>query len=107
VTDATTADLPALRQAINRLLDVIEQRHGATVPLRADHYWVLGSDAAFNLQTRPTPSDITTGQLADDVASIDELADRTNEELVVWHDLAHVVRVLDRLATLDRAGPPG
>jgi hypothetical protein len=49
MTDVLNVNVTDLRRAVGRLLDVVEERHGPTVALGADHYWMLSDDAAFNL----------------------------------------------------------
>jgi hypothetical protein len=100
--DSLNVDVTDLRRAVDRLLDVVERRRGQTIALGADYYWTLSDEAAFNLTTQPTSESITTGQLSDDVDAVLELLDRSQDEVIVWHDLRHVIGVLSRIAAQDR-----
>ncbi|MET7403909.1 hypothetical protein ABZS66_61645 [Dactylosporangium sp. NPDC005572] len=91
-----------LRQALALLLDEIEKRHGKVIDLDADYYWTIGAWDAFRLGAVGVPEP-TVGQLTDDVRSMrDMLTAPGDRTMVVWHDLAHVIGILNRLAALDR-----
>lgn len=100
---STTVSLHALRTSVNRLLDEIERRRGDEIDLGADFYWVLPASSAYDLDAPPIPGAHTTGSLVDDLATVRELSADTDEDadVVVWHDLAHLLGVLQRLAALD------
>ena len=102
MTDALDVNVTDLRRAVGRLLDVVEEQHGSTVALGADHYGMLSDEAAFNMGAEPTAGAIVTGQLSDDVDAVRELLDRRHDEIAVWHDLRHVIGVLSRIAAQDR-----
>ncbi|MER7283086.1 hypothetical protein ABT369_52525 [Dactylosporangium sp. NPDC000244] len=99
MTEPLTVSLDELRRAVSTLLAAIEHRHGETVELDAGFYWTVGPWAAYEFSREPEP---TMGDLRDDVESMREMLGR--EETVVWHDLAHVVGILTRLAALDLPG---
>lgn len=86
-----------LSDAISRVLRHVEAAWGPEIELGADHYWVVAAGEAFDLHQKP---EVTVGQLSDDTASIREQLEAADEP-VVWHDLAHIVGVLARLAALD------
>ena len=88
-----------LRAAVARLLDRVEATHGSEVDLAADYYWVLADASAYDAEPAPP----TAGQLSDDVETLREIASRRNDELQVWHDLAHLTAILQRIAVLDRS----
>jgi hypothetical protein len=90
--------LADLRQALARLLDSADARFGPSVDLDADHYWSINAGDAFALELEPSPQ---VGQLSDDVASVREFLSRDDGEVFIWHDLQHVIGVLQRLASLD------
>jgi hypothetical protein len=102
MTEVLDVNVTDLRRAVGRLLDEVEQRHGPTVALGADHYWMLSDEAAFALRAEPTAEGILAGQLSDDVDAVRELVDRSHDEVAVWHDLRHVIGVLSRIAAQDR-----
>ncbi|MDG4823858.1 hypothetical protein O7635_18540 [Asanoa sp. WMMD1127] len=91
-----------LRVAVERLLAEVERDRGAEVDLGADYYLVVPLESAYELHAG-SPQ-LTMGQLSDDVASLRELLER--DDVCVWHDLAHVVGILTRLAALDLAATP-
>jgi hypothetical protein len=103
-TPGISIDVADLRQALTRLLDAAERDFGPTLDLRADHYWLLELDAAFNLEREPA---VNAGQLSDDVASIRELLARPDGDAYLWHDLQHAAHVLLRVASLDLPSAQG
>lgn len=91
-----------LRQGLSVLLDEVERRHGAVVDLGADYYWTITAQEAFRFEASGAPEP-TVGQLTDDIVSLRELvAGDADRPVVVWHDLAHVIGLLTRLAVLDQ-----
>lgn len=99
MADTLTVSVASLREVLSRLLDAVEREHGAEVSLGADFYWVLGRDAAYNLD-QPLVADLTVGQLSDDVASLQGMLDNGIQPEALWHDLGHVNGILARLAAL-------
>ena len=96
----TFVSLADLRRAVSRVLDEVERRQGPVVALGTDYYWTIGPSDAFRFETEaPQP---TVGQLADDIQSMhDMLADREDHSIAAWHDLAHLIGILNGLAALD------
>ncbi len=91
-----------MRAGLLAILDEIERTHGAEIDLDADHYWDIDAESAFDMDSDPVP---TVGQLSDDVDELRELiSERADREVMVWHDLAHVVGILKRFAALDTPG---
>ena len=86
-----------LREAVNALVDLIEADLGPTIDLAADYYWHLDGRSAFDMSTTPT---IDSGQLSDDLVSL-RAAVRSGD-MVLWHDLEHLVGILRRLTVLSR-----
>ncbi|MGK5681674.1 hypothetical protein [Actinoplanes sp. URMC 104] len=99
MTGETSVSLADLRRALSRTLDEVERQHGPVVDLDADYYWTIGPWDAFRFETEaPQP---TVGQLTDDVQAIrDVLADHEDRSAAAWHDLPHIVGILNRLAAL-------
>lgn len=95
---ATRIDVPLLREQLHRVLLEVEAQHGSHVELDADHYWLVESAAALDLNRAP---DLAVGQLSDDAAQLREMASRASDELLLWHDLKHLVGLLDALAAVD------
>ena len=87
-----------LRLALNRLLDEVETTFGETVDLDGGLYWQLDPRDAFALAEAP---DTLTADLVDDCESVEEMLGRGDSEVILWHDLAHAVGVLARIAALD------
>jgi hypothetical protein len=90
-----------LRAVMTLLLDAVESRFGAVVDLRADHYWLIGGGEAFDLTEAP---ELSVGQLSDDVAELRHIL--AGGEPLLWHDVAHVAGIIQRLASLDLPAAP-
>src|SRR3954451_5208334 len=89
-----------LQEAASRLLDAAQRRFGATLELGADEYWSLWPSEAFDAATEPP---LLRGSLVDDVDTVRELLRRTDpseDETLLWHDLNHLIGVLQRIASL-------
>ncbi|MFI5937824.1 hypothetical protein [Actinoplanes sp. NPDC051494] len=106
MSSETVLSLADLRRALTRSLDEIERQQGSVVELGADFYWTIVPWAAFSFGADvPQP---TVGQLSDDVRSMrDILADHPDPPISAWHDLAHLIGILNRLAALDLADSAG
>jgi hypothetical protein len=87
---------------MTQLLEAVESRLGAVIDLKADHYWLVEGGKAFDLTAAP---ELSVGQLTDDVGELRRVLATGEPE--IWHDLAHVVGILQRVASLDlpRARP--
>ena len=84
------------------LLNQLERKYGSTIDLDGDYYWDVTPDVAFDPWTDAAQG-LVAGQLTDDVESLQELLQRPNDEVpMVWHDLAHLVGILRRMAHLDQ-----
>ncbi len=82
------------------LVAEIERTHGEVIELRGNYYWELGAEAAFLSHEAPTATDVC--DLEDDVTSTLELLNRpTDEIVVVWHDLSHLIGILRIIAAMD------
>jgi hypothetical protein len=102
-TSPTAVRVSDLRAGLLAILEQVEQTHGPEIELDADHYWVLPPNVAFDMNSEPTTID--AGQLTDDIRSLRRLlSNGPDEPIEVWHDLAHVVGILNRIASL---GLPG
>jgi hypothetical protein len=96
---STNIRIDDLRAWLSAILDEIERKYGAEFDLDADHYWDIRADAAFDMASNPVPD---VGQLSDDVDTLREfISQRADRQVIVWHDLAHVVGILKRVAALD------
>jgi hypothetical protein len=100
MADAVTVSTTDLRAALNMLLDIAEARFGPDIALGADLYWNLDLIAAFDMNQAPEPA-VDVGSLADDVTSMRQMLGRGGENVVLWHDLAHALGVLRRIAAMD------
>jgi hypothetical protein len=94
-----TVDLGHLRAALARVLDDVEAQFGSTLDLGADHYWTVDPRWAFDPSVEPSKA-LTVAQLSDDVEEVRRLATRPDDP-TIWHDLAHIIGVLSRIAALD------
>lgn len=97
----TTITVATLRQACERLLDAIEQRHGAELHLDAGLYWTISSDP----RQVHDEAVVGAGDLVDDLASVhDFVGCATDEPVAIWHEINHLTGVLTAIAALDQ-GP--
>ena len=101
MSDELTVTVADLRAGVEVLLNEAERRLGSTINLGADYYWDLDARVVYDL-TQVPPAGPGIGQLSDDVASLRSLLEGGPDgEVFLWHDLAHVVGILRRVATLD------
>jgi hypothetical protein len=100
MADGVTVSTTDLRAALNMLLDVAEARFGPDIALGADRYWNVDLLTAFDMNQAPEAA-VDVGSLADNVASMRQMLVRGGENVVLWHDLAHAVGVLRRVAAMD------
>ena len=99
---AALVSLVDLRRCLTLLVDELERKHGMTVDLDADYYWTVGPGEAFRFDSGGAPEP-TVGQLTDDLQSLRTmLAGEADQPVVLWHDLAHAIGILSRLAALDQ-----
>lgn len=80
-----------LRTALSLALDAFEAEQGPEVVIRHDHYWHLPVDASFDLSRGP--SDLTVGQLSDDLAELRGLL-AEDDAWPARHALSHVIGLL-------------
>jgi hypothetical protein len=99
MSDASRIEVRELSEALARVLVAVEAKFGPSVDLAADAYWTLDPRTAF-IPSEQQGSSMTVAQLSDDVREIRESL-ASSEEPVIWHDLAHIVGVLSRIAALD------
>ncbi len=97
--DTLVVAIADLRLALQRVLDAAEKKFGSVVDLAADYYWTVPSSETFDNLEMPTA--LEAGQLSDDVVELRELLARDDGEIFIWHDLDHLVGILQRLASLD------
>lgn len=105
MTASITVSVPQLQAALDRVLGTVQDKYGSTIDLGADMYYVVPPSSAYEVGVTPEPSTLTLGSLADDVELVEELASQGDSldrpDLIIWHDLTHLVGVLQRLAALD------
>jgi hypothetical protein len=99
MTAGPEVEVEVLRRALAQVLDAVEALFGSTVDLEADHYWTLDPRLAFDPSAEQSEG-MAVAQLSDDVREIHGYVERADDP-VIWHDLAHIVGVLRRLAALD------
>ena len=99
---AETVDisLVELRSALATVIGAIEDVHGPTVSVDADHYWTLFVREQFDLSGEPPSPSVA--QLTDDVESVHNVLAAGGLE-PLWHLLQHAVGLLAGVgsATLD------
>lgn len=91
-------DLRLLRRELDRLLAEVETRRGSIVGIEADHYWLLESSEMFDVLSDAAPA---VGQISDDLSELEQMASRADHDLVPWHDLKHLIGLLEALAASD------
>lgn len=99
--DEVEISIAELREAAGRLLDAAERLFGSSVNLQVDDYLGLFSPEMFGADGSDPA--LTGRSLADDVASIRELlgrADLSEDRVLLWRDLDHLVGVLQRISAL-------
>jgi hypothetical protein len=89
-----------LREALDRLLAAITVGFGHSIDLDGDYHWWIETQDAFDMTREPS---VNAGQLSDDVTSMREMLSREDDEIVVWHDLDHVIGILQRISALAKA----
>lgn len=96
----TRIELRLLRKQLDRVLTAVEQRHGPVIQVDADDYWLIESPEKFDLRK---DAEHSVGTLTDDAEELAGMAERSADELIPWHDLNHLVGLLEALAAHDRA----
>lgn len=94
----TRIELRLLRSQLDRVLLTIEQRSGATIALDSDTYWLLETSDMFSLDGVPAPN---VGELSDDIDELTAMVSRPDDDLVPWHDLKHLIGLLEAVAYHD------
>jgi hypothetical protein len=83
---------------------VVEVRHGAVIDLQIDSYWLVETDERFSLDGVPTPG---VGDVSDDADELEDMVSRLDEDLTPWHELKHLIGLLEALVLLDRPAQDG
>jgi len=76
------------------LLDAAEKRLGSHLQMDKDFYWAIFPSEAFDTDSEPK---VVAKQLSDDLATVREVLRRKNaeeDEPLLWHDLDHLVGLL-------------
>lgn len=89
--EGTTIDLAVVRQGLERVLDALEAELGPQVVSLNDYYWSVPVPSVFAV-TREKP-ELTVGQVSDDLEALQVLTEES-EEILAWHELAHLRGVL-------------
>jgi len=95
--DQLVIALSEVREALDRILAAAAVELGSSVDLDADHYWWIDTRDAFDLSQEPS---LEAAQLSDDVTSMREMLNRGDNEVIVWHDLDHVIGIVQRISAL-------
>jgi hypothetical protein len=99
MSDAVEVTVAELQAAVSRLLEAGERRFGSKLDLGADEYWSLWPSESFDA---PEPR-LLRGSLVDDVNSVREFLDRddrSEDEVLLWHEMNHLIGILMRIASL-------
>ncbi|SOE00868.1 hypothetical protein [Blastococcus haudaquaticus] len=101
MADELTVSVAQLRRVLDRVLDEIARRNGDVLALTADYYRVLPPDAAYDFEGVPDVQALPVAQLSDDVDELGTMID-VGRTVVPWHDLGHLIGILQRIAAQDR-----
>jgi hypothetical protein len=96
-----TLRIDELKQVLDRLMTAAEDRFGAEIELPWDYYWHLPVESAVDVSREPEV--LTMGQLTDDLEELSSLGPAT--EVLLRHDLGHVIGVLRAIEAMDRPLP--
>lgn len=88
--------VPALRVAVNRLLDAVESQLGGSIAFEVDYYWHVPLDQAYDPDEEPR---LDMGQVSDDVDSVHAFAASVDDVVAVWHEAEHIAGVLRAVAS--------
>jgi hypothetical protein len=91
-----------LQGAVTRVLDASERRFGPAIDLDSlpySHRWELDLRGIFNIEADLGP--VGLGDLSEDLREILRLLGRPEDETIIWHDLSHLIGLLQLIAVLD------
>jgi hypothetical protein len=103
---SVTIDVRQLREVVDGLLRVAEDRFGPRILVDVDCCWLVELGAAFSADHVPgeRSDDLGVGQIPDDIESaaqsFTELGDPDGRP-TLWHDLEHVTGLLRAIAWID------
>ncbi|WP_394844210.1 hypothetical protein LZC95_45050 [Pendulispora brunnea] len=78
-------EVSKLRTAIGKLLEHLEETGHGVVEIPVDFYWSIPAEKIYDAYEKPT--ELTIGQLSDDWAEIEKIADGRSEPVnyaLVW-----------------------
>ncbi|ROR90975.1 hypothetical protein [Nocardioides aurantiacus] len=84
-----------LRDAVSRMLDVVEAELGEELRLSVDYYWHVSVEEAFSLDVVPKVSGV--GQVSDDADTIRDFLNESRDddtEVVLTHEIEHLTGLL-------------
>lgn len=97
-----TLRMADLRAATARILNAVERRFGPEIDLGSlpfGYRWGLDPREIFKAADPPVATML--GDLSEDLEEILDLVQRPEEETFVWHDLSHLIGLLQLLVALD------
>ena len=97
-----TLRIADLRAAVSRILDASEREFGPEIELPYGYQWELDPRQIFNVEAGP--GEPSLGDLYEDLEEITDLLNRPEDETLVWHDLDHLIGLLQVLVVLDLPG---
>ena len=109
--EAVTITASELRRVTSQVLDHLANELGDTIDLGADHYWLIEPSAEtcayYNTDTTFDPVLTAQRDHAADGQSSPEFVEivcqlAVADHVSVWHELGHLLGVLQRLAALAR-----
>ncbi len=102
MSETNDLSITELRRALQLLLDAVESKFGSELTFNVDHYWT----PATPFDVYDQSPELTIGQVADDVDSVQRLASSAaggDNELIIWHEAEHIAGILRAVAKLDLA----
>lgn len=100
----TVVQVEDLRRACALLLDHVEKLYGTQVDLgHISYYWEVDLAAAFAPTGQPEEH-LGCGHVTDDLAELAGVLTRPGDDVVTWHDLAHLAALMRCIAHLDHLG---
>jgi hypothetical protein len=82
-----------IEKIITLVLSRLRQRVGNEVEINVDYYWDISTEQLYNPYEKP--SDISLGQLSDDIAEINRLL---NDDSEISYDLKRIGNILVALS---------
>lgn len=87
-------NIDEIKKVVTLLLSNLKESKGNEIELRGDFYWDISSDQLYNPYDEP--SDLSLGQLSDDLTEISRLSALSDE--AIPYDLKRIAEILKALS---------